>query len=398
MTGISRSAIIPQANLASIIYEVNRQMFGLCRIIGHEGGTRSGKTYNTVMFLIDKALEIPGVEITIASRDMPHLKRGAMKDFLKIMIDRRMYRDDQWNASDKVYTFSNGAIIEFFNADNIGTVSGPGRDILFCNEVNFFKKAVFDQLLRRTRFCCILDYNPIHPKHWLYDKVLNRKDAFLWRSTYKDNLHFLPREQVLEIELMETNDPLAWHVYGLGLRGQYQKGQIFGQKPNKPWTPIDLATYNSIDAREILGLDWGFFPDPNAVLGVKKINKKRYIRKYVYKTKQENKELFADLKALGVHKNMEFVADNVDVKSIAQMRKSFPMVYSAIKGQGSIDRGIKIIQPLDVSYVMDPDLEFEYYNYTYILGPDEEPTGKPTDKHNHLMDCFRYVEQYREYL
>lgn len=391
-------AIHHHKDLVSIVYEVNRQMFGLCRIIGHEGGTRSGKTYNTVEFLIDKALESPAIEITIASRTMRHLKKGAMKDFIKAMRKRKIWNENNWNATDFIYTFRNKAYIEFLEADDVGKVSGPGRDILFCNEANFIKKNVFDQLLRRTRICCILDYNPIHPKHWLYDKVLNRKDAYLWRSTYKDNLHFLPPEQVLEIELMKENDPLAWQIYGLGLRGQYQKGQIFGQHPNKPWTAISHSDYEKIDAKEICGLDWGFYPDPNACLGVKKVGKQRFIRKYNYAQKQADEDMFKTLRACGLTSKTLFVADNSDVKAIAKMRMKFPLTYVAVKGQNSVDRGIKAIQPLDVYYVMDPDLEFEYYNYTYILGPDEEPTGVPTDKYNHLMDCFRYVEQYREYL
>lgn len=380
-----------------IVYEVCRLMFGLFRIIGHEGGTRSGKTYNIVMWLIDCALVTPGIEITIASRNMPHLKKGAMKDFLQIMTRRKLYRDAAWNASDKVYTFKNGSYIEFFNADDIGKVSGPGRDILFCNEVNFFKKNVFDQLLRRTRKTCILDYNPIHPKHWLYDKVLNRKDAYLWRSTYKDNLQFLPEEQIREIEFMKEHDPLAWHVYGLGLRGVYQKGQIFGQEPCKPWKAITLAEYEKIEAREYFGLDWGFDPDPNAMLGVKFVGNKRYIRKYIYQKKQSNDALRKQLKAIGVKSSQPIIADTYDKKSIQEFQKSY-LMYGALKGPGSVERGIKTLQSKEIYYVMDPDLEFEYYNYTYILGPDEESTGVPIDKHNHLIDCLRYVEQYKEYL
>lgn len=383
-----------------IVYEVNRLMTDQFRIVAHEGGTRSGKTYNTVYFLVDEARENPGIEITIASRDMPHLKKGAMKDFLKIMNERGFYRDEEWNISNKTYTFPNGAIIEFFNADELGKVSGPGRDILYCNEVNFFKLNIFQQLLRRTRKYCIVDYNPIQPRHWVYGKDLcGRADCYMWRSTYKDNIDFLPPEQVYEIELMEQNDPLAWQVYGLGLRGQYQKGQIYGQKPNKPWTAISLADYHTVEAEEITGLDWGFFPDPNAALGVKKISNKRFIRKLNYAQHQSNRMLASNLKAQGLTSSSRIIADTSDNKSITDMRGlGFPTTLQAVKGPKSIERGIKTINTLDTYYVMDPDMEFEYFNYTYVMGPDEEPTGQPSDKHNHLLDCYRYVEQYRAYL
>lgn len=383
-----------------IVYEVNRHMSKLFRIIAHEGGTRSGKTFNTVEFLIDEALSTPNLEITIASRTAEHLRKGAMKDFLDIMIKRRkLYNDDNWNASIHTYYFNNGSYIEFLNADEIGKVSGPGRDILYCNEVNFIKKPVFDQMLLRTRKYCILDYNPIHAKHWLYDKILVRKDCYMWRSTYLDNIHFLPEEQRLEIEMMKETDPLKWQVYGLGKRASLQKGQIYGQAPNKPWTEISLADYLKIDAIEYFIIDWGFFPDPNAVLGVKFVGNKRYYRKIVYMQKQSNAQLARVMYEAGITKNSIIIADTSDKKSIQEFQsKWFPTTYPAVKGPNSIDTGIKMLQSKEVYYVMDPDFEFEYFNYVYLLGPDEEPTGVPQDKYNHLMDCARMAELYKKHL
>jgi len=387
-----------------IVYLVCKTMLEKFRIIAHEGGTRSGKTWNIIEFLVDLALTRPGFEITIASRDMPHLKRGAIKDFQAIMLKRGLWNQRRWNGTDRIYRFSNNAYIEFFNADDIGKVSGPGRDVLYCNEVNFFKKPVFDQLLLRTRYRCIIDYNPIHPKHWLYSHVVNRKDCYLWRSTYLDNLQFLPKEQVYEIEMMKENDPLKWQVYGLGIRASYQKGQIYGPKiiggksTGKEWKPITLQEYKDIEATEYFGLDWGYYPDPNAVVGVKFVGNKRYYRKIVYKQNQSDEQLAEELKAAGLNKNSILIADHAK-KSIMSLRAlGFPLTYAAVKGPGSIEHGIKLIQSKECYYVMDPDLEFEYLNYVYLLGPDEEPTGVPQDKYNHLMDALRMVELYKPYL
>lgn len=383
-----------------IVYLVNKMYMPKYRIIAHEGGTRSGKTYNTVYFLVDVALETVNLEITIASRDMPHLKKGAIKDFLKIMRQRKLYNDKQWHESDKKYTFSNGSYIEFFNADDVGKVSGPGRHYLYCNEVNFFKKNVFNQLVMRTEIAVIVDYNPIHARHWVYGPdICEREDCFMWRSTYKDNIKFLPPNQVLEIELMQKNDPLRWQVYGLGRRASLQKGQIYGQKPYSPWVEMTNTEYNNIEAQEYFGLDWGFYPDPNACLGYKFIGDRRFIKKYMYKTGLSNRQAVEELYAQGLDEKSIIVADTSDKKSIVEFRElGFPVTYAAVKGPNSIDTGIKAIQTKEVNYVFDPDLEFEYYNYTYLLGPDEEPTGTPQDKYNHLMDCFRYLELYKPYL
>ncbi len=383
-----------------IVYHVNELKHKEYRILSHEGGTRSGKTFNTVEWLIDYAEDNKEKEITIASRDMPHLKKGAMKDFLDILQKkRRVFNSKNWNATDKKYKFNNGSYIEFLNADDIGKVSGPGRDVLYCNEVNFFKKPVFDQLLMRTRGFCIVDYNPIHPKHWVYTSICDRPDCFTWTSTYLDNIQFLPAEQIKEIEMMRETDPLRWHVYGLGKRGFYQKGQIYGQKPNKPWESITLTEYNKIDAVEYFPLDWGFYPDPNAMLGVKAVGNKRYIRKILYQQKLSNKQTTTLMKEEGLTKDSIVIAGVDDEKSINEFRTlGFPLTYKAVGGPGSVLQGIKKLQSLEIYYVTDPDIEFEYYNYVYLLGPDEQPTGIPQDKHNHLMDCLRMFELYKKYL
>jgi phage terminase large subunit len=218
-------------------------------------------------------------------------------------------------------------------------------------------------------------------------------------------MHFLPPEQVYEIELMKTNDPLKWQVYGLGKRASLQKGQIFGEKRDKDgnilqkaWTEITDTEYNAINEQEIFALDWGFYPDPNAVLGVKACGDKRWIKKYVYEQNQSDEALAVMLSARGLNEDSIIIADH-SKKSIYKLRElGFPLVYPAVKPKHSVLEGIKIINTLDTHYVFDPDLDFEYLNYVYLLGPDEEPTGVPQDKHNHLMDDYRYVELYRPHL
>jgi len=286
-----------------IVYLVNKMMLDRYHTIAHEGGTRSGKTYNTVLFFIDLALERPGLEISITSRDLPHLRKGAMKDFEEIMLARGLWEEDRWKETDHTYRFHNGSYIEFFGADDLGKVSGPGRDYLFCNEVNFFKYIVFRMLVVRTRRGVVVDYNPIHPKHWVYDKVLTRPNCYLWQSTYIDNLPFLPQSQIDEISAMVEIDPEWARIYVYGLRGTLQKGQIY-----KGWKPISISEYNAVATREVYGVDWGYFPDPNAVIGVKIQNNSRYIRKVLYERNMSDESFVTKLKGLGLNSSSIIVA------------------------------------------------------------------------------------------
>ena len=49
-----------------------------------QGGTSAGKTFGILPILIDRAIRESNLEISVVSESIPHLRRGALKDFLKI--------------------------------------------------------------------------------------------------------------------------------------------------------------------------------------------------------------------------------------------------------------------------------------------------------------------------
>ena len=101
------------------------------------GGTSAGKTIAVIALLIDEAQRDKTPTLTsIVSESFPHLKRGAMRDFLNIMKEQAYYKDAQWNRTDYIYTFETGSTIEFFSADQSSKVRGPRRQRLFINEAN----------------------------------------------------------------------------------------------------------------------------------------------------------------------------------------------------------------------------------------------------------------------
>ena len=49
------------------------------------GGSSAGKTIAILLILIDYAIKNSGKEISVVSETIPHLRRGALKDFLNIL-------------------------------------------------------------------------------------------------------------------------------------------------------------------------------------------------------------------------------------------------------------------------------------------------------------------------
>ena len=213
------------------------------RIRGVAGGTSAGKTISILQLLIDDAQTDTTPTLTsVVSESFPHLKRGAMRDFLSIMQEHGYFHDDKWNKTDYVYTFESGSKIEFFSADQPSKVRGPRRDRLFVNEANNIPHEAFDQLAIRTKEYIWLDYNPTS-EFWFYEHYLNvRDDVDFITLTYLDNEGLSP-EIVGEIE-SHKNNKAWWTVYGLGQLGEVE-GRVF-----TGWNIIDEIPWQAPPDRD----------------------------------------------------------------------------------------------------------------------------------------------------
>ena len=101
--------------------------FKAVRFIINQGGTSSGKTYSTLQFLILWALKSKKHRlVSVVAESIPHLKRGAYRDFLKILMESGLYKEDNHNKTD--FTYQLGSFhFEFFSADNDAKLRGARR-------------------------------------------------------------------------------------------------------------------------------------------------------------------------------------------------------------------------------------------------------------------------------
>src|SRR4051812_27233136 len=191
------------------------------RIRAVQGGTSASKTVSILLLLINAAQSDKTPTLTsVVSESFPHLKRGAIRDFLSIMEQHRYFKDANWNKTDFVYTFETGSKIEFFSADQPGKVRGPRRDRLFINEANNVPYEAFDQLEVRTKQYIYLDWNPT-TEFWFYDQVLGRRDDVDHDIiTYRDNEALDP---AITRSIEQRRDNKAWwRVYGKGQLGEVE--------------------------------------------------------------------------------------------------------------------------------------------------------------------------------
>jgi phage terminase large subunit len=337
-----------------------------------QGGTSAGKTFAILQILIGYCCVHP-FHVSIVAESIPHLRRGALKDFLKLLAEAGMIKDSAFNKSTLTYTFDNGSMIEFFSADQPDKLRGARRDILFINECNNIDYEAYLQMEVRTKKFVILDYNPTH-EFWVHDEVMKSDHDFI-KLTYKDN-EALDGNIIASIESKKHNE-WWWTVYGLGEVGRLE-GAIF-----KNWEEGDFDD-NLVYS---FGLDFGWEPDPTAMskVAIDEVNKKIYVKELCYANKltQEN---IAEVLRVNTKPNDCIIADSADKRIIDSMYDKGFNVVAAEKGPGSIREGIMFIQ--DYKIIVDKDshnLKKELLNYCW----SDKRAGIPIDKHNHLCDSIR---------
>jgi phage terminase large subunit len=352
-----------------------------------QGGTSAGKTFGILPILIDIAARSPKKEISVVSETVPHLRRGAIKDFKKIMQATGRWIDDRWNESYFIYKFANGSYIEFFSADQETRLRGARRQILYVNEANNIPFESYYQMAIRTSEDIFLDFNPT-AEFWAHTEVLAEDDAELLILTYKDN-EALPETTVRDIELNREKAKTStywanwWQVYGLGQVGSLE-GVIFSD-----WKQIDFLP----DEARLLacGLDFGYTNDPTALIGMYKWNDQIIFNELIYQTGLVNSEIASLIKSMDLF-NTVIYADSAEPKSIEEIRRYGINIVSTAKGRDSINYGISLIQQQPF-LVTKPSFNLikELRNYTW----DKDKTGRtlnvPIDVFNHAIDAMRYV-------
>lgn len=354
------------------LLKLNKRLRAVC------GGTSASKTISILLILIDYAQSSKGELISVVSESFPHLKRGAIRDFLDIMQEQGYFKDALWNKTDYTYHFESGSKIEFFSADQPGKVRGPRRDVLFVNEANNIPYETFTQLLIRTKKVCWIDWNPV-TAFWFYDELLDKRDDLDFITlTYKDN-EALSKAIVGEIESRKSNKNW-WKVYGLGELGEVE-GKIFTN-----WNIIDELPH---EARlEGYGLDFGYSNDPTSIVAVHSYNGGYIIDQIAHQKGLSNKQI-ADI--LNNQPRALVVADSSEPKSIDEIMSYGIMITGSQKGQGSVLQGIQYVQDQQISMTKrSVDVIKAYRNYMWKTDKDGRILNEPDHTWSHAMDAIRY--------
>ena len=356
---------------------------------GVQGGSSASKTYSILAVEIDHCTKNPYTETSVVAESIPHLKRGAMRDFMKIMTVTGRFNAARWNATDFRYKFANGSYIEFFSADDDSKLRGARRDRLYMNEANNLSFHAYTELAARTKQSVILDWNPVN-EFWFHSELMQDEDVDFLILTYKDN-EACPKSarDFIEKARVKAESSEYWanwyKVYGLGQVGTLQ-GAIYE----------DFEVVEGIDVSRAkfvaLGLDWGFSNDPTALVAIYRQGDCILVQELLYSTGLTNQDIADKLRSLGITRAWEIVADSAEPKSIEEIYRLGFNIKPAEKGPDSVRNGIDILKRFKLQVTKDStNLIKELRSYTWATDKEGKNTGVPIDSFNHACDAMRYV-------
>ena len=372
------------------------------------GGRGSGKSFEVARFLerltFEKNRKILFTRYTLVSASksiIPEvedkIERDGTQEYFKVTKDRII---NKYTGSEIMFM----GILASSGNQTAKLKSIQGVSVFVCDEAEEWRseedydKMVLSIRTKGVQNMVIVVMNPASTSHFVYQKYIKdthrvevidgvpvqistHPNVLHIHTTYLDNLEYLSREFVSEIEDIKANNPDKYQRIVIGKWSEMNEGAIF-----KKYSVVDSMPH--FVQRCGLGLDFGYTNDPTAGIFCGVYGNTLYLDEICYNTHMGSGDI---IKALRQYSSFDITADSADPRLIDELRDGGLRVSPVVKGAGSVIAGINKMLEMDICITArSKNLQYELDNYCWAKDKDGQYTNEPIDANNHLIDATRY--------
>jgi phage terminase large subunit len=313
------------------------------RFILNVGGSRSGKTYAILQYILIYCLRNKDKVVTIARKTFPSLRLGAYREFVEMLKEYEIYKVENHNKTNNFYSL-NGNTIQFISIDQSQKLRGLKHDLVFVDEVNEIEKEEADQLFMRTTEKVLMAENPSDAMHWSL-KLKSSEDCLYLHSTYIDN-PFLPQAIINQIESYKETDEDLWLVFGCGLPAKnnelvYTTYEYWNS--DEDLYEVDSEGDSHPKFEEVIyGCDWGW-NHPSAIMKVwiDTNYKRMWVKEIIHESFLTTDDLIVKMNQLGIDKDKKMYGDSAEPKTIESIKRAGFDIEPAMK---EVNAGIDCVK------------------------------------------------------
>lgn len=348
------------------------------RIVIAQGGSRSGKTFNILIYWVYRLLQEEKKTLTIVRKTLPSLKNSVLKDLIQVLELFEVYDPNKFHKQEGFYELGSN-IINWTSVDEPQKIRGMKRDYLYCNEANELKIEDWNQLIFRTTDKVICDLNPSELNSWVYD-LEKRDDSYMFKTTWRDN-PFVSDTIIKELESLKEKDENLYRIYNLGEKG------IATQLVFTKFSTIERIP----EGMKLLGrgMDFGY-NSPTTLIEIYKDEDNLYIRELLYTKNKTMPDIIYQMEQLGFDKTDTIWCDSALPQNIEELKRSRFNVKPVNKK--SILHGIDLIKRHHIWIESTSTNTIkEFQTYRFKEDKDGNLIDTPEDDNNHSVDAIRYV-------
>ncbi len=348
------------------------------RIVVAQGGSRSGKTFNILIYWIYRLLQEEKKTLTIVRKTLPSLKNSVLKDLIQVLEMFEVYDPNKLHKQEGWYELGTN-IINWVSVDEPQKIRGMKRDYLYCNESNELKIEDWNQLIFRTTDKVICDLNPSELNSWVYD-LEDRDDCYVFKTTWRDN-PFVSDTIIKELESLKDKDENLYRIYNLGEKG------IATQLVFTKFSTIDKIP----EGMKLLGrgMDFGY-NSPTTLIEVYKDEDNLYFKELLYTKGKTIPDIAYNMEQMGFDKTDTIWCDSALPQNIEDLKRHRFNVKPVNKK--SILHGIDLIKRhhIWIESTSKNTIQ-EFQSYKFKEDKDGNLLDVPEDDNNHSIDAIRYV-------